>query len=66
MILFKHSEEALLMYFYMPILLIFTVNIVYFTSTTLKICQIQRDLIKMTSQEESARHRTNLNNGKDE
>lgn len=54
------------MYFYAPLFIIFAVNIICFASTTLKICQIQRDLVKMTSNEESARHQCDLNNGKDE
>lgn len=60
------SGESLLIYFYAPLFIIFGINIVCFASTTLKICQIQRDLVKMTSNEESARHQSDLNNGKDE
>lgn len=63
--LFISDGIAPFLYFYMLIFIIYTINIVFFVLTTLKIHQAQRDIFKITSQEESARHQSHLNNEKD-
>lgn len=61
------SDEKLspFIYFYMFICIIFLMNIIFFVSTALKIRQAQRDISTITSQAESGRHQSHLNNQKD-
>lgn len=49
----------------MLICIIFSVNILLFVVTAFKIRQAQRDISKITLQEESARHQSHLNNERD-
>lgn len=65
---FIHISDGKLapfLYFYMIILIIFSANTLLFIVTAFKIRQAQRDISKLTSQEESARHQSHLNNEKD-
>lgn len=39
----------------------FTINIIFFILTTLKICQVKNEMYKLTSQEDSSRHQDRLN-----
>lgn len=49
----------------MPLCLICSMNIMFFVLTALKIRQVQQDLKKVTSREESSRHQNKFNKDKD-
>ncbi|XP_055295354.1 G-protein coupled receptor Mth2-like [Sitodiplosis mosellana] len=61
----KDGKLSPFLYFYMLILIIFSANAVLFVVTAFKIRRAQREISKITSQEESARHQSHLNNEKD-
>ncbi|XP_055295019.1 G-protein coupled receptor Mth2-like isoform X2 [Sitodiplosis mosellana] len=42
----------------------FTLNIIFFILTALKICQVKKEMYKLTSQEDSSRHQTKFNTAK--
>lgn len=65
LIWFLFPEKSSILYFYTPLLIIFTVNIIYFISTALKIRRIKYDVAKMTSEKDSNRLQNNLNNNVD-
>lgn len=64
---FEFTEERLseFLFFLLPMFIIITLNIIFFILTALKIRQTQQELQKITSKEESSRHRKNLNSDKD-
>lgn len=53
------------LYFYLPACIIFTINVIFFICTAIKILRVQQDLSKITSQEESSRHQNNIKQNKD-
>lgn len=53
------------LFFYMPLCIICSINIMFFVLTALKIRKVQQDLRKVTSQEESSRHQNKFNKDKD-
>lgn len=65
--IFSFSDEKLsaFLYFYLWIYITATTNIVFFVLTALIIRQAQRDISRITSQSESARHQSHLNNQMD-
>lgn len=56
------SGWSALLYFFGPILIIISVNVVLFILTSLKIHSVQREMAKMTAKDDSKK---NLNNEKD-
>lgn len=52
-------------YFNLPLLLIFVVNASLFIKTALVIRNVQLEMVKMTSKEESGRHQTHFDKEKD-
>ncbi|XP_031617494.1 G-protein coupled receptor Mth2-like isoform X1 [Contarinia nasturtii] len=61
----KDGKLAPFLYFHMLICIIYAVDLVLFILTAVKIHKAQRDILKLTSQVESARHQSNLNNERD-
>lgn len=57
----KFAERSSLIYFYTPLLIIFTVNTVYFILTAMKIRSVQHDVAKMTCEKGSNRLQSHLN-----
>ncbi|XP_055318309.1 G-protein coupled receptor Mth2-like isoform X2 [Sitodiplosis mosellana] len=61
----KKTVLSQFIFFYMPICIVCTINIIFFLLTALKIRKVQQDLKKVTSQEESSRHQSKFNHDKD-
>ncbi|XP_031622142.1 G-protein coupled receptor Mth2-like [Contarinia nasturtii] len=61
----KKTVASQFVFFYMPLCIICTINIIFFLLTALKIRKVQQDLKKITSHEESSRHQSKFNHDKD-
>lgn len=57
----ESSPKPKLIYFYIPLCIIFTANVTFFIITAYKIIQLKRSVRMITSQEESRRHQKKLN-----
>lgn len=64
--LFPHSDDPFTqgLFFFLPLTIIFSVNIAFYVLTALKIRQVQRELEKVTSNKESSINQRHLNNKK--
>lgn len=69
LILFSYTLVGTLMsqfiYFYLPLIIICSINLTFFILTAMRILRAQQDLKKVTCNEESTRHRNKLNTNKD-
>lgn len=65
LVFFVGSLWSQLIYFYLPLMIICTINLMFFILTAMQILRAQQDLKKVTSNEESTRHRSKLNSNKD-